>query len=90
MNSKPNRTQIPVPGGSGLTPTGAMEFRDDWPGLFVRGDKAGEISCAVRRLQQHCSDHEHWEVQTSLRVLGEIADIIENDVFVRRGENGDS
>jgi hypothetical protein len=34
-------TKIALPGGSGLTPTGAMEFENDWPGLFIRGDDAG-------------------------------------------------
>jgi hypothetical protein len=28
----------------------------------------------------------HWEVSTSLQVLGEIADMIDADVFVRRDE----
>lgn len=86
LPEKPKRTQIPVPGGSGLTPTGAMQFKDDWPGFFIRGDKAGEITCAIRRLQQHCSGMKHWEVSTSLQVLGEIADMIDADVFVRRDE----
>jgi hypothetical protein len=44
-------TQIPLPGDSGRTPTGAMQFQDDWPGLFVRGDSAGSVLTAVRRLQ---------------------------------------
>ena len=87
MARKPNRTQIPVPGGSGLTPTGAMEFEQDWPGLFIRGDNAAPVLCAIRRLQQHCANHSHWEVQTSLSVLGEIADIIEHDVVVRADED---
>ncbi|GAB5405732.1 MAG: hypothetical protein Aurels2KO_39630 [Aureliella sp.] len=88
MTRKPIRTQIPVPGGSGLTPTGAMEFQQDWPGLFVRGDNAVQLSTAIRRLQHHCSDHDHWEVSVSLDVLGEIAGIIELDVVVRADENG--
>jgi len=87
MNQKPKRTQIPMPGGSGLTPTGAMEFQQDWPGLFVRGDNAAEVSTAIRRLQQHCADHDHWKVCVSLDVLGRIADIIEQDVMVRSDEN---
>ena len=63
-----------------------MQFKDDWPGFFIRGDKAGEITCAIRRLQQHCAGMKHWEVSTSLQVLGEIADMIDPDVFVRRDE----
>ena len=90
MPSYPKRTLIPAPGGSGLTPTGAMQFRDDWPGLFIRGDDVGRISSAIRRLQQHCSGQENWEVRNSLRVLNEIADIIEKDVIVSREELGEA
>lgn len=86
MSEKIKRTQIPVPGGSGLTPTGAMQFKDDWPGFFIRGDKAGEISCAINRLRQHCAGMKHWEVTTSLTVLGEIADMIDQDVLVHSDE----
>lgn len=66
------------------TPTGAMQFKDDWPGFLIRGDKAGEITCAIPRLQQHCAGMKHWEVSISLQVLGEIANMIDADVFVRR------
>jgi hypothetical protein len=31
-------TRIPIEGSSGQTPTGAMQFENDWPGLFIRGD----------------------------------------------------
>jgi hypothetical protein len=43
-------TAIPIPGGSGSTPTGAMQFQDDWPGLFLRGDDAknGEMGLPSR------------------------------------------
>jgi hypothetical protein len=37
-------TQIPVPGSSGQAPAGAMQFQDDWPGLFVRGDRVREVT----------------------------------------------
>lgn len=66
------------------TPTGAMQFKDDWPGFLIRGDKAGEITCAIPRLQQHCAGMKHWEFSISLQVLGEIANMIDADVFVRR------
>ena len=41
-------TKIPFPGGSGLTPTGAMEFEKDWPGLFIRGDSAIPLANAIK------------------------------------------
>ena len=40
MSDQPRRTQIPLPGSSGETPTGTMQFQRDWPGLFIREDDA--------------------------------------------------
>jgi len=31
--------------------TGAVEFTDDWPGLFVRGDDCIAMLCAIRVLR---------------------------------------
>lgn len=31
-------TKIPIEGGSGKIKSGAMQFKNDWPGLFLRGD----------------------------------------------------
>jgi hypothetical protein len=76
-------TQIPIPGDSGRTPTGAMQFRDDWPGLFLRGDNAGSLASSIRGLQQRLADYPDPVVGAALIQLGEIADIIERDVIVR-------
>ena len=43
--------QIPLPGGSGAAPTGAAQFRDDWPGLWLRGDEALALAAEIRRVQ---------------------------------------
>ena len=74
-------THIPVPGGSGRAPTGAMQFRDDWPGLFLRGDQASSLASGIRGLQQRLADHSDPVVGAVLIQLGEIADIIERDVI---------
>ena len=76
-------TQIPVPGSSGQTPTGAMQFKDDWPGLFIRGDSAIPILGAVRRLQDRLKDTKDVQVTSALHILVQIADLIEHDVVVR-------
>jgi hypothetical protein len=78
-------TQIPFPGDSGRTPTGAMQFQDDWPGLFIRGDSAVSVLFAIRRLQVHFRDCDDLEVASALSVLGSLADIIDQDVIVRHG-----
>ncbi len=76
-------TQIPFAGSSGQTPTGAMQFEDDWPGLFVRGDSALSVSIAIRRLQGFLKDCQDLEVASAMSVLGSLADTIDRDVIVR-------
>lgn len=48
----PRARQIPVEGGSGAFPTGAIQFQNDWPGLFVRGDDALALLMELRRTLQ--------------------------------------
>jgi len=76
-------TQVPSPGSSGLTPTGAMQFRNDWPGLFIRGDVAILLHTRMRGLQQQLAGHPDAVVFSALVELGKIADIIERDVIVQ-------
>ena len=76
-------TQIPFPGGSGETPTGAMQFKDDWPGLFIRGDSAYIVAGAIRELQSRLAEHPDGRVASALTMLARYADIIEQDVLVR-------
>lgn len=80
-------TQIPFPGSSGQTPTGAMQFENDWPGLFLRGDTAIALRSTIRGLQQRLASHPpDATVGALLLQLGQIADIIERDVMVREEE----
>jgi hypothetical protein len=76
-------TQIPYPGSSGATPTGALQFRDDWPGLFVRGDDAIMLMGIIQELAKRLADHPDPIVRTRLMLLSRYADIISADVVVR-------
>jgi hypothetical protein len=76
-------TQIPFPGSSGETPTGALQFQNDWPGLFIRGDDAVVLHSRIRGLQQRLADHPDVVVAAALSQLQQIADIIERDVIVQ-------
>jgi hypothetical protein len=51
-------TQIPFPGSSGQTPTGAMQFQGDLPGLFIRGDTAIVMASKIRHLQQRLTGNQ--------------------------------
>lgn len=77
-----NVLQIPLPGGSGLARTGAVQFQDDWPGLFIRGDDAMELLHEIREVQQALHEHD-VDVPIMKSKLDEIARIIERDVIWR-------
>ncbi len=75
--------QIPFPGGSGNVPTGAIQFQDDWPGLFLRGDTAISLLSGIRGLQDRLINHPDPVVQAVLLQMNEIAEMIERDIVVR-------
>ena len=83
--SKP--LQIPLPGGSGLAHTGAIQFQNDWPGLFIRGDHAIAVAAAIRHLQAKLSTDTDNDTVYSLEWLTKIADIVERDVKVGKISN---
>jgi hypothetical protein len=84
--AKDQITQIPVPGGSGLTPTGAMQFQDDWPGLFVRGDDAAALLGEIRSVEQTLKETRRGRLPS---VLSEIARMIADDVILRGADHPD-
>jgi hypothetical protein len=73
-------TQIPVPGSSGQTPTGAMQFHADWPDVFIRGDDAIGVLDALQHVEQLLREHGRRSLPWALQRLVEI---IERDVIVR-------
>ena len=83
MSAAPKILQIPMRGNSGQTPTGAIQFENDWPGLFIRGDRAIVLLSRIRGLQERLASHPDVVVAAALVELGKIADLIERDVVVR-------
>ena len=82
-------TQIPFPGSSGQTPTGAMQFQDDWPGLFVRGDVAIFLSWRLRYVLDVPRENGlegEMRVLSAVPQIEQIIKIIEEDVRVRPDE----
>jgi len=86
MSAKSKVLQVPMPGSSGETPTGAIQFQNDWPGLFIRGDEAIVLLSRIRGLQERLASHPDVVVAAALMDLGRIAELIERDVIVRKGE----
>ncbi len=86
MDEKHPITQIPLPGGSGKVPTGAMQFAGDWPGLFIRGDDAIGIASAIKHLRERLANHQDLVVTSSLHRLAKYQTVIERDVIVRHSD----
>ena len=82
MSEKVKPLAIPLPGGSGQAKTGAVQFRDDWPGLFIRGDDALALAVSIRDLQSRLADTADVRIASALSRLSQIAAIIERDVRV--------
>jgi hypothetical protein len=66
--------QVPVEGGSGAYPTGPIQFRNDWPGLFVRGDNAlallYELQATLGELQKHNPESElGWQTTKLMKII---------------------
>jgi hypothetical protein len=74
---------LPAPTTAPRVETGAVQFGNDWPGLFIRGDNAFALMCQIRRLADLLKDHPNAEVAFILREFAEYAELIENDVTVR-------
>ena len=83
MKSEQRITQIRVEGSSELTPTGALQFTDDWPGLFIRGADAIPVAVAIRRLQTNLEGETDAQMILALHELVPYADLIETDVIVK-------
>jgi hypothetical protein len=75
--------QIPLPGGSGVAKDGAIQFQNDWPGLFLRGDTAIVVALAIRNLQGALAESQDRVVASALGQLSVVADLIEREVRVK-------
>lgn len=48
---------LPAPqDGRGRVETGAVQFGDDWPGLFIRGDEAANLAFMIDHLVSDSGD----------------------------------
>jgi hypothetical protein len=59
-----------------------MQFQDDWPGLFIRGDVAICLLSEIERVEKLL--HEKCKVELP-SILRGIAEIIDRDVIYRGG-----
>ena len=85
MSIEAKQTKIPFPGGSGSVPSGPMQFQEDWPGLFVRGDDAIGLGLDIRHVievlkEKKVDDERLWLPLSRLKKMSEV---IEQGVRVK-------
>ena len=71
--------KLPAPTEGGRDESGAVQFGDDWPGLFIRGDNAMCIAMAIKRLKGQLVMKD-LESTIAIAELNGLYDIIVNDV----------
>jgi hypothetical protein len=76
-------THVPMPAGLRRVETGAIQFGEDWPGLFIRGNNAIALKLSIRHLEEQVSGAANGIDRFALARLGRIADLIEQEVIVR-------
>lgn len=75
--------------------TGALQFADDWPGLFIRGDNAMDLAIGLRTVETMLKSLRVEDVpglralQLTYSRLMQWAEIIERDVAVNHDKNND-
>jgi hypothetical protein len=79
-------TQASMPAGLRRVPTGAVQFGEDWPGLFIRGDDAVALMLSIRQLEKHIGGAANRIESFAVDRVCRIADLIERDVIVRRSD----
>jgi len=69
--------RMPLPAGLERVPAEALQFEDDWPGFFMRGDEAIVPSARIQLLAERLVELMGLDIISlifSLRKLGEIID----------------
>lgn len=79
--------KLPAPADDqGRVETGAVQFGDDWPGLFIRGDNALRLQESILKVIKHIeatSQSKDFMVALAVDYLQYIAEEIENNVTLQ-------
>lgn len=70
--------------------TGAIQFNDDWPGVFIRGDNAFFFAMQLRHLIKYVEDGaDHIDFYT-LDAAKSLVDLLNSCAIVRELEDSDT
>jgi hypothetical protein len=77
---------MPAPAEGGRVETGAVQFGDDWPGLFIRGDNAGWMAMQLRSLEGALERKDYHQAKWHFAQVEWLIDGVRNDVIVKPSE----
>ena len=65
--------------------TGAVQFGNDWPGLFIRGDNAGWLAFNIGLIQEWFAglpDEHRADIETAMGELTQVVGLVNGNVIV--------
>jgi hypothetical protein len=71
--------------GSGRVETGVVQFGNDSPGLFIRGDDCLALVDAIREVLSTLAPEEARRVAAAASLLVELAETIESHTLIGQG-----
>jgi hypothetical protein len=80
-------TRIDRPSDQPRVESGAVQFGDDWPGLFLRGDDALNTAMQIETVLNQLPHGVSGDVLIAAKWLSSLKDSIFDDVAVKR-QNG--
>lgn len=74
------------PKGLNRVETGAIQFGDDWPGIFIRGDNAFHLSMLLDSAAKKCSDPiDSMQLKTFSELLNKCSQKNDSDTVYNQG-----
>ena len=70
--------------------TGALQFNEDWPGVFIRGDNAAFYAMQLRHLIRYVEQNADHIDFYALNTAKNLVDLLNSCVIVRELEDNDT
>lgn len=74
---------LPAPADGRRVETGAVQFGDDWPGLFIRGDNAHSLAMNLARLELSLQEKDYAKADGFMSQVKWLVAEIQGEVIVK-------
>jgi hypothetical protein len=78
---------LPAPADGQRVETGAVQFGDDWPGLFIRGDNAHSLAMNLSQLEVSLQEKDHAKADAFMSQVKWLVAVIQGEVIVKPQES---